>query len=206
MNATEFEIRHRKLLHQLLVAAAFVPYLYDREDIVWRFVKSSSAPHELERILFLAATLAVAAGAVLCTWSRGRRKVESEAEILPTGQIGGTQVGVTQALGEILYAAGLGSLFPLSGFLILVIGEIFRVLRLGLRFPAPATVPCTPAEKTWRVAFRKEAVKWGILITMIVFVITLIDRVAEYLAAASFLVGLLLNLPSFRRRPADLHL
>jgi small-conductance mechanosensitive channel len=197
MNATEFEIRHRKLLHQLLVAAAFVPYLYDREDIVWRFVKSSSAPHELERILFLAATLAVAAGAVLCTWSRGRRKVESEAEILPTGQIGGTQVGVTQALGEILYAAGLGSLFPLSGFLILVI---------GLRFPAPATVPCTPAEKTWRVAFRKEAVKWGILITMIVFVITLIDRVAEYLAAASFLVGLLLNLPSFRRRPADLHL
>jgi hypothetical protein len=201
MNATEFEIRHQKLLHQLLVAAAFVTYLYDRQDIVWRFVKSSSAPHELERILFLAATLAVAAGAVLCTWSRGHCKFESAAEVVPTGRI-----GVTQALGEILYAFGLGSLFPLTGFLILVIGEIFRVLRLGLRFPAPATVPCTPAEKAWRVAFRKEAVKWGILITMIVFVITLIDRVAEYLAATSFLVGLLLNLPSFRRRPADLHL
>jgi hypothetical protein len=55
------------------------------------------------------------------------------------------------------------------------------------------------ASHPWRTAFRKEAVKWGILITMIVFVVTLIDRVAEYLAAASFLIGLLLDPPSFRR-------
>jgi hypothetical protein len=52
---------------------------------------------------------------------------------------------------------------------------------------------------TWGSAFRIEAVKWGILITMIVFVITLRDRVAEYLAAASFLIGALLNAPFFNR-------
>jgi hypothetical protein len=34
---------------------------------------------------------------------------------------------------------------------------------------------------------------------MIVFVITLTDRLAEYLIAASFLVGLLLNAPAFNR-------
>jgi hypothetical protein len=36
--------------------------------------------------------------------------------------------------------------------------------------------------------------KVGILVTMIVFAITLKDRVAEVLAVASFLVGLLFNL------------
>jgi hypothetical protein len=48
-------------------------------------------------------------------------------------------------------------------------------------------------------AFRKEAVKWGLFLTMVVFVITLKDRLAEVLAAASFLIGLLLNAPIFSR-------
>jgi hypothetical protein len=125
MNASNLELRHRKLLHQLLVAAAFVTYLYDPDDIVWRFVKNSSASHQWERALFLAASIAIFAGAVLCTWSRAHRKAESNSSIAP-----GSQVDGTQALGEILYAVGLASLFPLSGFLILVIGETLRVVRL----------------------------------------------------------------------------
>jgi hypothetical protein len=99
MNASNLELRHRKLLHQLLVAAAFVTYLYDPDDIVWRFVKNSSASHQWERALFLAASIAIFAGAVLCTWSRAHRKAESNSSIAP-----GSQVDGTQALGEILYA------------------------------------------------------------------------------------------------------
>jgi hypothetical protein len=98
-----------------------------------------------------------------------------------------------QAVGEIVYAIGLASLFPLSGFLILVIGETLRVLRVFLRKDD------RQPGASCGTAFREEAVKWGILITMIVFVTTLRDRVAEYLAGASFLVGLILNAPFFNR-------
>jgi hypothetical protein len=42
----------------------------------------------------------------------------------------------------------------------------------------------------------------GLFLTMVVFVITLKDRLAEVLAAASFLIGLLLNAPIFSRAPS----
>jgi hypothetical protein len=48
---------------------------------------------------------------------------------------------------------------------------------------------------------RQEAVKWGLFVTMVVFVITLKDRLAEVLAAASFLIGLLVNAPIFSHIP-----
>lgn len=194
MKASEFEYHHPKLLHQLLVGTAFLTYLIDPEDIVWRFIKNTSSPHELERVLFLVATVAVAVGAALCTWARAHRIPESNSPVEPRRQI-----DTPQALGEILFAVGLASLFPLLGFLILVLGETLRVLRLVSRRDDLSRHVEGQPSATWGTAFRNEAVKWGILITMIVFVITLSDRVAEYLAAASFLIGLLLNAPTFRR-------
>jgi hypothetical protein len=102
----------------------------------------------------------------------------------------------------------LGSLAPLSGFFILVAGEAFRILRL-IRLeddrtqnfnhrPVPASPPrvhpvAKEPDSRWAKAFRQEAVKWGLLFTMIVFVITLRDRLAEIFAMASFFMGLLLN-------------
>jgi hypothetical protein len=93
-----------------------------------------------------------------------------------------------------------------------VAGEAFRVLRL-VRLHDDRTqnfqqgsVPAAPSlahlvakerDSGWRNAFRKEAVKWGLLLTMIVFVITLRDAVAEVFASSSFLIGLLLNAPIF---------
>jgi hypothetical protein len=112
-----------------------------------------------------------------------------------------------------LYAIGLGALAPLSGFLVLVAGEAFRVFRLMQRSEDHAqklvqssfSTPPAASERgpEWRNAFRQEAVKWGILLTMIVFVTTLKDRVAEVLAAACFLVGLLFNASIFRPRKRE---
>jgi hypothetical protein len=205
MKATDFEDRHQTLLHQFLVAAAFLTYLIDREDVVWRFVKDSTASRQLERSLFTVAMLFIVLGAGICTWARAYRRPE-----------GTTSVGLyrylrhPRQLGDLSYAIGLGSLFPLYGFLILVAGEFLRVLRLTRlhddraqnlkRGPVPVAPPLAhPVAKErdsrWRNAFRKEAVKWGLLLTMIVFVITLRDRLAEVLAASSFLIGLLLNMP-----------
>jgi hypothetical protein len=207
MIASDFEYRHQTLIHQSVVAVALVTYLFDREDIVWRFVKDSAAPRPLERALFIAATIAIAVGAWILTWSRANGNPESSARVgsyrFPRR---------SQSLGDLLYALGLATLFPLSGFVILVGGEIFRVYRLNEYANhssqsvewQPSRAP-TPVARThendsvprWAKAFRKEAVKWGVFLTMIVFVITLTDRLAEYLIAASFLVGILLNAPVF---------
>jgi hypothetical protein len=210
MKASDFESRHQTLVHQFVVAAGFLTYLLDRDDIVWRLVKSSTAPRELERTLFTIATLAIAAGAGICTWARACRETESTAGVGPNRYL-----WQPLFLGELFYAVGLASLAPLSGFIILVGGETLRVFRLIVRAndpakglkqqlhePALAGRPLeTKSNGNWQKAFRKEAAKWGIFLTMIVFVVTLVDRLAEYLAAASFLFGLLLNPPTFRSSP-----
>ena len=41
----------------------------------------------------------------------------------------------------------------------------------------------------WPNAVFREAMKWLLVITMIVFVVTTSDRAAEYLAAASVVLG-----------------
>jgi hypothetical protein len=81
----------------------------------------------------------------------------------------------------------------------LVAGEALRLFRLMRREDdqAPASSPHARSNAQWRKALRQEAGKWAMLFTMIVFVITLKDRVAEVLAAASLLTGLFLNAPFF---------
>jgi hypothetical protein len=201
MKATDFEHRHQTLVHQLIVGAAFLTYLIDREDVVWRFVKDSATPHRLELFIFIIATLLVALGAGICTRARAhcrpKSSVGSEPHIFRPHP---------RYLGELCYAIGLASLVPLAGFVILVGGEALRVFRLICRDAAnsqqpPLSAPrslARPAEEanpSWRKAFRREAVKWGILVTLIVFVITLKDGYAEFLAVASFLVGASFNVP-----------
>jgi hypothetical protein len=180
MKATSFEYRHQTLTHQLVVLAAFLTYLIDPDDIVWRFVRDTSAPRLWERTLFIVATMLIASGAILTTRARALPATRVLSWIRPC------------YLGEILYASGLGSLLPLPGFVILVAGESLRIFRLIRR--ENNQPPLQPA-CTWPRAFRKEAVKWGILLSMIAFAIALKDRVADVLVALSFLIGLLLNLP-----------
>jgi hypothetical protein len=195
MKATPFEYRHQTLVHQSLVAAAFLTYIVDPEDIVWRFVKNTSAPHTWERASFIAATLLIAAGTIVCTWTR---------TICPSwANKSQSDLHRFHYLGELVYAIGLGSLAPLWGFIILVVGEAIRLFRL-MRFESEEGKNAASRHRPpsvasgFRKAIRKEAVKWGIFFTMIVFVVTLKDRLAEALAVASFLAGLLLNAPSFR--------
>ena len=203
-STTDFEYRHQTLIHQLIVGAAFLTYLIDREDVVWRLAKNTANPHVLERSIFIVAMVFVAVGAGLCTNAYGKAH--------------GTGSGDPQRLlhrsrylGDISYAIGLGSLAPVAGFLILVVGESCRVLRLAQRIDGhlqnwqehglsapPALLPGDAEQRSpgWKKAFRQEAAKWGIFVTMTVFVVTLQDRQVEVLALASFLVGILLNAPS----------
>lgn len=211
MRATDFEYRHQTLVHQFIVGAAILTYFVDREDIVWRYVKDSEAPHVWERAVFVVATLLIAVGAAMCTQARASRDAESESHTARYRSLSRRLYA-----GEVCYAVGLGSLVPLPGLVILAGGEVLRVYRLmqrdknsaGQREPPVGERPADErplktvaaaigdAQPKWGRAFRKEAVKWGILVTMMVFTITLVDRHADIGVGASFLVGLLLNLQS----------
>jgi hypothetical protein len=212
MKATDFEYRRPTLVHQFIVAAAFLTYLVDREDVVWRFVKDSAAPRVFERFLFVLATVFILAGAAICTWARAYRRPESMTDMESY-----RHPHQSRYFGDLLYAIGLASLAPPWGFIILVTGEALRVFRLT-RYEEHLTqnfrqhpLPNTPSRRPSGAqdphssglvkAFRQEAVKWGLVVTMVVFVITLKDRLAEVLAAASFLIGLLANAPMFSHIP-----
>jgi hypothetical protein len=206
MKATEFEFRHQTLIRQSLMAAAVASYVFDREDIVWRFIKGSPARRELEHVFFLVASLLIGAAAALCTLASAF-DLREQAVGCPPGTVK-TRGRWMQYLGDFLYAVGFASLEPLWGFVLLVGGEVVRILRL-IRRPqdeaellvAPAAAPQVSAPD-WSGAFRRQAAKWGIFVSMIIFTITLTDRLVEILACASGLVWAILNLPVLGKRNA----
>jgi hypothetical protein len=198
--ASEFEIRHAKLIRRVIVLAAWATYLVDREDVVWRFIRQYPNRLLLEHSAFGFATLLIGTAAVLCTRT-GAAEATSENGTLAGPIEGKNPFPREQLLGELLYAIGLASLVPLLGSVLLVVGECVRVLRLGLFRKAP-DASHRPTIKPGHLgkAIGPQAVKWGIFLTMIVFAVTLVDRVADYGILASVLLWAALNLPRNRSR------
>ena len=103
---------------------------------------------------------------------------------------------------------GIGLLAPISGTVILLGGEVALVVRLFLRNRDGALLEGSSDQfvgstrtwlsaqgisARWKDALRKEASKWGLALTMMIFTMTLRDRLAEILAVVSLLLWLALN-------------
>src|SRR5277367_5204815 len=173
MRATDFEYRHQLLLHELIIGTAVLTYLVDKDDIVWRLIKGESNVRVMERSGFALATLIMGISACLCTVARARSgagettQLDHSERSLPYLRL--------RYLGDFLYAIALGSLVPLSGFCLLVIGEGIRLFRLSRRDgqtvqgPGSESDPAKRLPPQWARAFRQEALKWGLFLTMIVF-------------------------------------
>lgn len=207
MKATEFEVRHQTLLHLLVVTFAFCTYLIQRDDIVWAWIKDSTQNRLFERSLFAVAALLVGLGAGFCSWER----MYPEFNLVSASPADGTTglyryLSYPRYVGSLLYSVGLASLAPPLGFAILVAGEALLGLRLIgstrlLKLAEASTLH--KSANNWGQAIRREAGKWGLFVTMIVFTIVLVDRVAETLALASLFVGLVLNRSQVHRFPAE---
>ncbi|MGO9323243.1 MAG: hypothetical protein ACLP07_01665 [Terracidiphilus sp.] len=189
MKATEFEFRHQTLLHLIVVGAAFSTYLVDPVDIVWAVVGHRPNARFLERLCFALATALIGAGALLCTAA-----VESEPVKIQNGEQG-SGIRPSGHIGSVLFSAGVASLAPFPGAVILLLGEFVLALRLILleRSWGREQDPSAASPTSWLGAIREESAKWGIFVTMVVFTWLLIDRVAEYLAIASLLMWAALN-------------
>ena len=206
MKATDFERRHPTLIRHGLIAAAVATYLFDPDDVVWGFIKAGPNRRPLEHGAFLVATILIGTGAVLCTKADAfdrREETAGSNQWIPGEQdLGRIR---RRSLGECLYAVGFASLVPVAGFVLLVCGELMRIVRLVRRENAemrlgqtsnarPAEVQPNWETAKWGVAIRQQAAKWGIFVSMIVFTITLRDRQVEILACASGAVWAILNL------------
>jgi len=180
-NPPGFATRHQFWLRQLIIAIAFTTYFFDRDDIVWRFIKNNPSRRTQEHLVFLAATLLIGVGATLCTWTRANHRSPR-----------------TKNAGELLFAIGLASLAPLPGFILLVTGELILNYILAQQEVPNFQSPAAQRSPDWTAALRHEAAKWGMFLTMIAFSITLKDRLAEILAALSVLTWVICNLPRSR--------
>jgi protein-S-isoprenylcysteine O-methyltransferase Ste14 len=223
MKATDFELRHQTL-HMLVVGLAFATYAIAPDDLVWRIVRDSPHNRFLEGSFFAFAALLIGAAAAICTWARAYSEPDFAGASTSVACDGPYRyLRYPRQLGTLLYAIGLGSLAPIPGCIILVLGDallVFRLIRrtdeieqtatspeVRPRLPRllPSLRPCFPAKGLaphWKKAFRQQSAKWGLFLSMIIFTIVLSDRVADYLVLASLLLGLLLNLPSFTRSQA----
>jgi hypothetical protein len=190
--ASSFELRHPWLFHNGLLLAAVLTYSINREDVVWRFIKSAPHARLLEHLSFASATVLIG----LAIWLRSRavrRSFDSRSN------------EATERWGGVFYAAGLGTLLPLSGFLLFVLGELVRISRLASvrsqrgeprqdlfegRKSMPAG-PGQPSEFPWRSLLVRQAAACCAFLSMAVFSMTLVDRLAEYMFAATALVSVL---------------
>ena len=206
MKATRFEYQHQTLIHLLLVGLSSLSYFRDRVDIVWALVRNHSDSASWERLVFGFGALMLLGSAVLETWANAHPRVS----VRPDGPVfvSQPQHGYSQhqmRLARILLVLAVGLLLPLSGAIILLTGETILILRLWLRDDESAAYLPLPSRGTnvsWGSAFRVAASKWGLTTSMILFVWTLQDRIAEIGAACSVVLWLVLNIAARNRSHA----
>jgi protein-S-isoprenylcysteine O-methyltransferase Ste14 len=215
MKATEFEFRHRSLLNLVHFWLAFQLYSFDHINIVWAFVHWDNSRGDLiARIVFGFGALLVGLAAAIRTWAAAYLRsdvVHDTALHTETLVADGPYRHVRNPLylGTFLMSVGLGFLASRSGFVILAVGAAIRILRLIGREEAElekqqgdsfrefcrrvprllpslrARVPAGGLKPQWGQAFRGEAFMWGFSVTMVGFTVTLRDRVADILGAAT---------------------
>lgn len=194
MKATDFEYRHQNLFHLLLVGLALLTYLVNPDDIVWALVRRHSNRASLERIAFAAGTFVMISSAVLETWGAARAQLSAPAL---DDRRSSNSAHWPLRLSRLLLASALGLLLPWSGALVLIAGEAVLVFRLVLRDRENAA-PAEPirtsshhdAKTAWGRGFRTALSKWGLAISMVLFTLTLQDRIVELGCAISFLAWL----------------
>jgi len=170
-----------------LLMAGFSTYFISSDDVVWRFIKAAPHARLLEHVCF--GTAAAMLGVALL--------LKMQADLARTRAV----------VSSLLQAVGIGSLLPLPGFLLLVLGNLGVSLLLDRQIPAaedrtigPDFRPACRLSQTsrWRNALVTHIGLCCAFVSMIVFSIVLIDRVADVLFAMTALVS---TAASFREAP-----
>ena len=227
-SASDFEVRHRRILRFFVFAVAVGSYFFDRDDIVWKIAPWHTAPERVRaHLVFLLATVLVGLAAGLRTWVRAYERAlpyefrSDENVWFADGPY--RHVRHPSLLADLFFVAGLGFLLNRTGLVIASAGVIILSLRLArreekdlrskygdvcgelLRLPriVPSLRPLLQLnghEVNWVRALRTESPDWSYCFMLLAFSITLRDGLAWGLLGAAFVVSLILNFP--RRSPS----
>lgn len=195
MRATAFEYKYQALLHLLLVGLASLSYVIDPTDVVWAAVRHHHDSGSWERLVFGVGTVLLFVSACLETWANAHTQA-------PVDRVASQSQQKQLHLARVLLVLTIGLLLPLPGTILLLAGEMILLARLFRHKDESAVVASVGSRSggtRWRSGFRIASSKWGLTASMIAFVWTLQDRVAEVGAACSVAVWLLLNVPRPRR-------
>jgi hypothetical protein len=171
--------RFRMILRALFLVAGLCTYLLTPDDIIWSLVKSSPHARMLEHLGFAAA--AVALGLSLMLELRAG-SLTSDGRIVTTG-------AWHRPLASLLRAIGLGSLLPLPGFILVVVGDVAVSL----------FSPQNQAENSGQQYKARLARHIGLFcafVSMLVFSVLLVDRVADVLFALTAVISIVAALSS----------
>jgi hypothetical protein len=182
------------IVRAALLLAGLSTYLISRDDVVWHFIKTALHPRVWEHSLFGLAAALLGVALLLKVSESVHPKSQDRSRI-------------TAAVASFLEAIGIGSLLPLPGFLVLALGDLGTSLLLDRR-QWMAEDPRTERDLD-RAGHPLHASRWGIAFTahialccaflsMAVFSVLLIDRVADVLFAVTALVSIAANLRPFR--------
>jgi hypothetical protein len=188
--------RLRLIVRAALVLAGLATYLISPDDVVWHLIKAAPHSRVLEHAFFGLAAALLGLALLLKVKSGPHPENPDSREYSRT----------TGTVARVLEAIGIGSLLPLPGFLLLVLGDLAASLLLGGR-QSIAEDPRTERDAAraqsplpgsqWRTTWATHIGLCLAFLSMAVFSVVLVDRVADVLFALTALVSIVANLRLF---------
>ena len=183
------------IVRAALLIVGLSTYLISPDDVVWRFIKTAPNARVLEHAVFVIA--AAILGFALLLKVRLSAHPENHSSHGPSSNMA--------MLANLLQAIGIGSLLPLPGFLFLVVGELAASLLVDNKHliagqrPERNSSPSLSSLQTfrWSDALTTHFGLCLAFLSMAIFSVVLIDRVADVLFGATALVSLLANARTF---------
>jgi hypothetical protein len=179
------------IVRATLLLVGLSTYLIFPDDVVWRFIKTAPHARVWEHALFGIAAAILGFALLL--------KVKASVH-------GPSRATATVA--SLLQAIGIGSLLPVPGFLLLVLGDgalsLFLYGRHSIaedpRAERDSRLTRSPSQAfPWRDALAPHIGLCFAFLSMAIFSIVLIDLVADALFAMTALVSIAVNFRSFLR-------
>jgi hypothetical protein len=186
------------IVRAALLLVGLSTYLIFPDDVVWQFIKTARHARVWEHALFGIAAAILGFALLL--------KVKASAH--PENQDSHGPSRTTATVASLLQAIGIGSLLPLPGFLLLVLGDgAFNLLLYGRHSTAEdpkaerdSRLAHGPSQAfRWRNAFAPHIGLCFAFLSMAIFSVVLIDRVADALFAMTALVSIAANFRPFLR-------
>lgn len=178
-------------IRMALLVAALLTYLISPDDVVWHFIKRSAHPRVLEHVFFGIAACMLGISLLL----ELAASAQAEAQDVQDSHC------TRATLSRLLQSIGIGSLLPLPGFLLLVVGNV--VVSLFLHRGHETAGDVKPGALRWRNTLATHIGLCLAFLSMVAFSIVLIDRVADVLFATTALVSIAANLRRVALRAQD---